>query len=398
MSDLALAYSIPAEVNREIRGWQQRFLIIGAVAAAACLIGAFFTPFQFFRSYLWAYMFFIGLALGSMALNMLQFLSGGAWGIVIRRICEAAMRTLPLLALLFVPIALGIPYLYEWANSNLASADEIMRHKHVYLNVPFFLIRAVIYFAGWIIFSQMLDKWSRREDDAGGRQIRRRLQLLSGPGLVFWGFSVTFMAVDWILSIEPHWFSTIFGLLFLAGQGLNGLAFVITVTVILARRRPFNEVITPRHLHDLGKLMLALVMIWAYFSFSQFLIIWSGNTADEIPWYVERLNGGWQFVGLALVFGHFALPFALLLSREIKRSAQLLTGVAAAILFMRLVDLYWLVMPDYRKGAFAITWLDFAAPVALGGIWLWYFTMQLNKRPLLPIRDPHLEEALQHGR
>jgi hypothetical protein len=398
MSDLALAYSLPAEVNREIQGWQQRFLIIGGIGAVACAIGAFLDPEQFFRSYLWSYMFFIGVTLGCMALNMLQFLTGGAWGIVIRRLCESASRTLPLLAVLFLPIVIGIPRLYLWSDAKVVAADEILRHKQVYLNVPFFLVRAAIYFGGWMLLSYLVDKWSREQDETGGRKVYRRLQLVSGPGLLFWGLSVTFMAIDWVLSLDPHWFSTIFGLLFLAGQGLNALAFVITVTVILANRRPFADVITPRHLHDLGKLMLALVMVWTYFSFSQFLIIWSGNLAEEIPWYIERMGGGWQYVALALLLFHFALPFALLLSREIKRDMRLLTGVAVMILVMRFVDLYWLVMPDFRRGSFGLSWMDFAAPIALAGIWLWYFSRQLNRRPLLPIRDPNLQEALEHGR
>jgi hypothetical protein len=343
-------------------------------------------------------MFFLGVTLGSMALNMLQYLSGGAWGIVIRRFCEAASRTLPLLAVLFLPIVAGIPVLYEWSNPAMVARDEILRHKHAYLNVPFFLIRAVLYFAGWIVLSHLLNKWSREQDETGSRALNRRLQLISGPGLVWWALSVTFMSIDWVLSVNPHWFSTIFGLLFMAGQGLNAMAFVIMLTVILARRKPLADVITPRHLHDLGKLMLALVMVWAYFSFSQFLIIWSGNLAEEIPWYARRLHGGWQFVGLALVFLHFALPFALLLSREVKRSAQLILGVSVVVIAMRFVDLYWLVMPDFRQGGFGVSWLDLAAPAALGGIWLWAFTAQLDKRPLLPIRDPHLQEALEHGR
>jgi hypothetical protein len=398
VSDLAVTYSLPAEVNSEIRGLRQRFLIVGALGGAACVAGAFLNPPQFLHSYLWSYMFFLGVTLGCMALNMLQFLTGGAWGIVIRRFCEAATRTLPLLALMFVPILLGIPVLYEWSHPAIVAKDEILRHKSAYLNVPFFLIRTALYFGGWILFSTLLNKWSRQQDETGDRAINRRLQLLSGPGIIWWGLSVTFMAIDWILSLNPHWFSTIFGLLFLAGQGLNAMAFLITLTVILARRKPLSDVITPRHLHDLGKLMLAMVMVWAYFSFSQFLIIWSGNLAEEIPWYVVRLHGGWEFVGLALVFLHFALPFALLLSREVKRSTDMILGVSIVIIAMRFVDLYWLVMPDFRKDGFGVSWMDFAAPIALGGLWLWAFTWQLNRRPLLPIHDPHLQEALEHGR
>jgi hypothetical protein len=398
VSSVAVDYSLSPELEQDIRVWRPRFLVTGALALALCAIGAFFTPAQFFQSYLWSYTFFVGVSLGCMALAMLQFLTGGAWGVVIRRICESASRTLPLLAVLFVPVAAGIPWLYRWSDPKVVAADEIIRHKHVYLNVPFFLIRAAFYFAGWMAIAYLLNRWSAEQDRVGGRQLHRKLQLISGPGLIFWGFSVTFMAVDWVMSTDPRWFSTMFGLLFLAGQALSSLAFAITLTVILMRRRPFLEVITPRHLHDLGKLLLAFVMVWAYFSFSQWLIIWSGNMAEEIPWYVERLHGGWQYVALALTLFHFALPFLLLLSRELKRAAPLLTSVAVCILVMRLVDLYWLVAPDFRKGQFGVSWMDFAAPVGLGGIWLGFFTVQLGKRPLLPVGDPHLQEALEHGR
>jgi hypothetical protein len=402
VSDLAVTYAVPADVDQQIRGLRQRLLVIGGVAALACVAGAFLNPAQFLHSYLWSYLFFLGVSLGCMALNMLQYLTGGAWGVVIRRTCEAAMRTLPLLAVLFLPIVIGIPTLYEWSHPALVAKDEVLKHKQLYLNVPFFLIRAVVYFGGWILLSRLLIKWSEQQDTSTDRtltrSLNRRLPLISGPGLVFWGLSVTFMATDWVMSLTPHWFSTMFGLLFLGGQGLNAMAFLIAVTVILSRRRPMSDVITPRHLHDLGKLMLALVMVWAYFSFSQFLIIWSGNLAEEIPWYVVRLHGGWEYIGLMLVVLHFALPFALLLSREVKRSADFILKVSLVIIAMRLVDLYWLVMPDYRKDGFGLSWMDFAAPIAVGGLWLWTFTSQLNKRPLLPLRDPHLQEALEHGR
>ena len=395
---MTASFTIPAELDQQMRRWRVRFLVVGLVALALLVVGAIFSPDQFFRSYLWSYMFYIGLALGCMALVMLQFLTGGAWGLVIRRLCESAARTLPLLLILFVPIAIGIPRLYLWSHPDKVAADEILRHKAVYLNVPFFLVRASIYFAGWLALSYFLNKWSAEQDESGGEVVSRRLQLISGPGLVFWGFSVTFMAIDWILSVDPHWFSTIFGMIFMAGQGLSALAFLITMVILLAARPPLSEVITPRHIHDLGKLMLAFVMVWAYFSFSQFLIIWSGNMADEIPWYVERLRGGWEYIGLGLVFLHFALPFALLLSRDLKRNFRLLAATAVLIIAMRFVDLYWLLTPDFRKGRFGVSWMDFLAPIALGGLWLAFFVMQLNKRPLLPVRDPHLQEALEHGR
>jgi hypothetical protein len=394
----ASPFAVGTELAGDIRRWGRGALIVGALALIVCIIGAFFWPQQFFRSYLWSYLFFVGISVGCVAVLMLQYLTGGAWGIVIRRICEAAARTLPLVALMFIPVLVGMKSIYLWSHPDVVAADEVMRHKQMYLNVPFFVIRAVVYFAGWGALAYFLNKWSARQDQEGANGWTARMSRISGPGLVFWGFSVTFMAIDWVLSISPHWFSTIYGMLFMAGQGLTCFAFVILMVILLANRPPLEGAITHRHLHDLGKLMLTFVMVWAYFSFSQFLIIWSGNLPSEITWYVERLRGGWGFVGLGLVFLHFALPFALLLSRDVKRNYKLLTWIAVLIVFMRLVDLYWNVAPDYRKGAFGVSWMDILLPVGLGGVWLWYFAAQLPRRPLLPVNDPHLEEALEHGR
>jgi hypothetical protein len=398
MTAQGLDFVVSAELRADIRQWRTRALMVGAIAALLTFAGMFLvSPFQFYRSYLWCYVFYVGVSVGSMAWLMLQYLTGGAWGVVIRRPAEAAARTLPLIALMFLPILIGIPNLYSWSHAAVVAADPVLQHKHVYLNVPFFLIRAALYLGGWNLLSWLLNRWSAREDE-GSPKAHGKMAALAGPGILFWGFSITFMAVDWILSLDPNWFSTMFGLLFVAGQGLSAMAFLIALLVLLSYRRPMSDVLTPRHLHDLGKFLLAMVMVWAYFSFSQFLIIWAGNLPDEIPWYLERLRGGWRYIALALVLGHFALPFALLLSRDLKRNFKLLASIAVFILFMRFVDLYWLVAPDFSKGEFTVSWMDFTAPVALGGIWLWYFLTQLEKRPLLPLGDPYLEEALQHGR
>ncbi|HZT34261.1 MAG TPA: hypothetical protein VFA33_30500 [Bryobacteraceae bacterium] len=392
------SFTAPADLEKGIKSWRTRALAVGVVALAAGAAGGLGNPDQFFRSYLWAYLFFVGVTIGCMALLMLQYLTGGAWGVVIRRLCEAATRTFPLLLVLFLPVVLGISHLYSWSHPEVAAADEAIRHKQAYLNVPFFLGRAAFYFLGWIVFALLLNKWSLAQDTEPGSRQQLKLQLVSGPGLLFFGLSVTFMAIDWVMSIDPHWSSTMYGLLFIAGEGLSSMAFLITTLVILSRSRPFSEVITRRHLHDLGKLMFAFVMVWAYFSFSQFLIIWAGNLPEEIPWYVRRLHGGWGWVGLALAAFHFAVPFLLLLSRDIKRNYNLLTAVAVWLLVMRMVDLYWLVMPEFRKGEFGVSWMDFVIPIGLGGIWLAAFTWQLPKRPLLPPGELHLEEALAHGR
>jgi hypothetical protein len=299
---------------------------------------------------------------------------------------------------MFLPIVIGIRNLYGWSHQANVDASPLLQHKHPYLNVPFFLVRAAVYFSGWMFLSWYYNRVSRREDTEGHDAVHGTMSALAGPGLIFWGISLTFMAIDWLMSINPEWFSTMFGLLMIATTGLTGMAFLITVMVMLSHYRPMSEVLTPRHLHDLGKFLLALVMVYAYFSFSQFLIIWAGNLPEEIPYYLVRMNGGWGFVSLALVFGHFALPFALLLSRDLKRNFKLLASIAVFILCMRLVDLYWVVTPEFRKTSFGVSWMDFTIPAGLIGIWLAYFLTQLEKRPLMPINNPHLEEALQHGR
>ena len=393
----AHSFTIPEDLAAALRGWRTRSLIVGVIAAIVCVAGGFFDPEQFYRSYIWCYMFFIGVPLGCTALLMLQYLTGGAWGMIIRRPCEAASRTIPLLLVLFVPIVLGMSHLYQWSHPEIVAHDAVLQHKQVYLNVPFFLIRAGLYFVGWMLVAHLLYKWSG-DQDRGDARASGRLAAISGPGLIFYGFSVTFMAVDWILSINPHWFSTIFGLLFIAGEALSALAFLICVLVILSSRRPMDEVLTHRHMHDVGKLMLAFVMVWAYFSFSQLLVIWSGNLPEEIPWYLNRFGGGWQYIGVALVLFHFALPFALLLSRDLKRNFNLLRNVAVGILIIRFVDLYWMVAPDFHKMHFTVSWMDVVMPFALGGIWLAAFLWQLQQRPLMPVGDSHLEEALEHGR
>jgi hypothetical protein len=397
MTAAALNFDVSPDLARDIRGWRTKASIAGVVGAVLLAAGLFADPSQFYRSYLWSYVFCVGIASGSLAWLMLQYLTGGAWGVVIRRPAEAASRTLPLLALMFIPIAIGIPNLYEWSHLDKIRGDEVLMHKVKYLNVPFFLGRAALYFAGWILLSWLLNKWSARED-GGSPAAHSKMSAISGPGLIFWCFSVTFMSVVWMLSLNPKWFSTMYGLLIIAGQGLGSLAFLIALMVALAARPPMRAVLTHRHLHDLGKLMLAFVMVWAYFSFSQFLIIWSGNLPEEIPWYLARLRGGWQYMALALVLCHFALPFALLLSRDIKRNFRLLRMVAVFVLFMRLVDLYWVIQPEFRKGQFGMSWMDLAAPLGVIGIWLAYFFYQLEKRPLIPVNEPFLVEALEHGR
>jgi len=378
----------------ELAPRQRQLLMAGGVGLAVSLVGLFFNPAQFLQSYLMAYMFVLGIALGCLALGMVHQLSGGAWGVVIRRPIGAAARTLPLLTLLFLPIALGMRHLYVWTDASLVAHDEVLQHKHVYLNVPFFLSRAAIYFAVWNALSYFLNAWSLEQDETGDPRIARRMQRLSAGGLLAYGLTITFASFDWLMSLEPHWFSTIYGVLILGGQGLSALAFLIAVLVWLSRRPPLDDIIAPEHFHDLGNLMLAFVMLWAYFAFSQYLIIWSGNLPEEIAWYLHRLQTGWRFVGLSLVLFHFVAPFCLLLSRAVKREAQMIVKVALGVLIVRLVDLFWLIAPEFHTAGVWVSWLDVVLPLSLTAIWLGYFVWQLRGRAILPMHDPQFDEAL----
>jgi hypothetical protein len=378
----------------ELKGLQQRLLIAGGVGAVISVLGFLLNSRQFFQSYLMAYMLWLGVTLGCLALGMVHQLSGGAWGVLIRRPIGAAARVIPLMTVLFLPIALGVMRIYPWTNADLVAHDEALQHKQLYLNVPFFLTRAAIYFLAWNALSYFLNRWSLEQDRTGDPRIARRMQALSGGGLVVYGLTITFASFDWLMSLEPHWYSTIYGVLILGGQGLSSLAFLIIVLVWLSRRPPLDQIVVPAHFHDLGNLMLAFVMLWAYFSFSQYLIIWAGNLPAEIGWYLHRMQTGWRPVAVVLMLFHFALPFVVLLSRTVKRQGRLLVRVAIAVLLVRLVDLWWLIGPEFHTDGIAVSWMDAWIPLGMGAIWLAAFIYQLRGRAILPIHDPEFDETL----
>ena len=387
---------------------QQRALIVGVIGLIAGGIGAAMNLDQFFMSWLIGFLFCLSLSLGCLALLMLQHISGGQWGMVGRRVFEAGSRMLPIVALLFVPLLFGLPKVFVWAQPEAVAGSHVVQMKTAYLNVSFFVIRAVIYFLFWMLLVVLLNRWSAAQDNGEGvtKHDSVRYRKVSAPGLLFLVITVTFASVDWVMSLEPEWFSTIFGLLTIAGYGLTGIAFTIVVLATIDRDRPAGSLLTPRHFHDFGKLLLAFTMLWAYLSFSQFLIIWSGNLPEEIPWYIARIRGSWGAVAILLVVGHFFLPFALLLSADIKKRSGLLAKVAIFILVMRLIDLIWYVAPAFRhmapEGAggthsvIPMHWMDIAIPVGLTGLWVFLFVRQLRTRSLFPMNDPYLKEAFAH--
>ena len=393
-------FTPPAEIGRV----GNMALVVGVVFLVLFVAAAFLTegPALFFRSYLVAYIFWVGPAIGCLGMLMLQHVITGSWGLVVRRVLEAATRTLPLLLVAFIPVVLGMSTLYSWMHP--VAGDSVVELKIRYLNQPFFIVRTLIFFAYWIIMATLLNKYSAEQDATGEVRPLRKANLLSAPGILFFVIIVTFAAVDWVMSLDPHWYSTIFGLLYLINWTITAWTFVIATMYWLSKRPPMNQVMNPRHFHDIGKLMLAFVMIWAYFSLSQFLITWAGNLPEETRWYMRRLDGVWGKIMLALVVLHFALPFLLLLSRDFKRNAGKLVGIVGLVFLMRMYDVFWVIWPEVSRPHTAGSmptlhgwWTTIPAFIGLGGVWIWYFTVQLRKRPLMPPRDPKLLEALTAG-
>ena len=388
----------------QINGWRTIALGVGGIFTLIWAIGLYLDPEPALRSWLLGFIFWGGIGIGGIGILLLQYLTGGAWGIVIRRIAEACSRTLPVIAILFLPILFGVTTMYEWTHPG---NDPILLEKEPYLNVTFWAIRAVIYFVLWGVMVYLLNMWSAQQDRSANYEESAewlgRATAFSGPTIIFYVLIVTFASVDWMMSLDPHWFSTIWGLLFVAGWALSCFAFSIVMLSWLSDKPPMNRVLGKRHFHDIGKLILALVMVWAYFNFSQYLIIWSGNLPEETTWYVTRVTGTWGYLSLFMLVFHFVFPFLLLLSRDLKRNAKYLAMLAIFILFMRQLDMFYIIAPSPSMAShgealgFHVNWTDIVAPIAVGGIWLWAFFSQLMQRPLVPIKDPFFEKAIEHG-
>ena len=383
----------------------RRSLMIGAVASVIAVILGFTNPTVFMRGYLISYMDWLGICLGSMVILMIRHLTGGGWGMVIRRILGASMRTVPLLAVLFLPIAFfGVPRLYPWAMpleslQNPTIREHLAHNRFVlngYLNPAGFYLRAAIYFAIWFLLVYLLSKWSKEQNRPPVRDNSNRFKAVAGPGIILYAFTISFAAIDWVMSLDPSWISTIYGLLFVAGELIAALSFAVVIERILYRYKPMSLLLRPEFVHDHGKFMLTFIMVWAYFSFSQWLIIWAGNLPAEITWYMRRLHGGWGWVGLFLVIFHFAVPFGILLSRPFKRDITKLVWLATWMLFARYVDLFWLVEPNFST-TFTVTWADLLIPFGMGGLWIAYFCRNLASMPLLPAYDVYAKQVLEPG-
>lgn len=398
-------------LRERINGWGRAANAVfglGLIVSAAGLIVSMTqagSPRQFFQAYLFAYVFWIGFSLGSFALTLLHHVVRGTWGLPILRILEAGSRTLPLMAFLFVPIAIAaaLGELFPWsfpeqeiaAIPHMAHAVHI---KHPYLNVPFFLLRAVIYFTIWIAFSRFLNRSSLLQDRNRDESLAHQRTNWSAPGIVVFVITITFAFTDWVMALDPRWFSTVYGFWFVVGQALSALALAVLIITRCRDLRPFSEVVTPQLTRDLGNLLLTLTMLWAYLTLSQWLIMWSANLPEEVLFYTTRNSGGWLPVGAVLVCFQFFAPFLMLLSGRTKRTPNYLANVAILILVMRVVDMAWTVIPFYTQTqqptGLNMAWMSVAAWLLVGGLWLGAFTHYLRRNPLLVRHDPRLQEAV----
>jgi hypothetical protein len=369
-------------------------LLAGAAGLAICAAVGISSPARVMPPYLVGLAFWIGVSLGSLAIVMLHQLVGGEWGVPLRRPAEAAALTIPLLGFLFMPIVMNPSSLYPWADAQTVASSADLTRKSVYLNPQAFAWRALGVFVAWSLLGALMVRWSRRRDRTEAASPSWWMSHVGGPGLVIYFVTMSIAAIDWMMSREPDWTSTIYGPMVIIGQGLSALAVLIVIASLLARwGGAMSAALTPDRLNDQGNLMLAFVMLWAYMAFSQFLIIWSGNLADEIPWYLRRTSGGYEWVALALILFHFAVPFAVLMFRDSKRSRQVLPLVAAAVAAMHVLDLAWLILPasdDRKLGRVVLTDapLVLAAVVGVGGLWLTLFLRILGTAPILSVRDP----------
>jgi hypothetical protein len=347
---------------------------------------------------LFGYLFWSGLAIGCLGIFFLHNVAGGNWGVAIRRFIESGLQTLPLVALFVTPIFFALHTLYKWTDPEVIAHDFAVGHKVAYMNVPFFVGRTVIYFGIWLFLGFRILKMANEHDRTGDPGLFRRIKGISAPALLIFVVTTTLAFIDWVMSLEPAWYSTIYPWLFTIGEVLMTFAFMIALLVLLSKREPFASFLKPDHFHDLGNLMLAFTMLWAYMGLAQFLIIWAENLPDEIPWYIRRFSGGWGYLAFFIAIFHFCIPFFLLLQRFMKRRPELLRILAIWMIVIRIVDIFWVVEPAFRQRGFEIYWTDIVAPIGIGGIWIAFFIRNLKARPLLASNDPrHTYFAQGHG-
>lgn len=370
-------------------------LIAGIAGLLISAIGFMMDTSQFYHSYLVAFLFWTSIVLGGLFFTMLNHITGARWSIVLRRITESVMLVLPLIAAFFIPLLFGLHDLYHWTHAEEVAHDHLLQEKAPYLNVTFFIIRAVLYFAVWIVLARILSRISLKQDAEAKESYIKRMRNLSAPGLLLFALTVTFAAFDWLMSLNPHWYSTIFGLYFFSGCFLAVLGFMVLLGNGLRSKGILSETITVEHYHDLAKLLFGFTIFWGYMGFSQYFLIWYANIPEETIWYLQRWEGSWKYITLIIVFGHFAIPFLGLMIRAAKRNMAWLSFISAWILLMHWIDLYWMVFPTHNPGMFHFSWMDLSLFIGIGGVFFWFFWRQFVKNPLVPVKDHRLAFSLE---
>jgi len=391
----------PPSHRERLTRFQRTATILGVVGIVATLI---LIPFGggiegFYQSYLYGFLFWLGLSLGCLVILMIQHLAGGPWGAMIRRPLEAGTMNLIVMAVLFIPVLLGLGSLYEWTDPEYVATHPVVQAKELYLNVPAFIVRAAVYFATWIILALLFWRWAKRQDEGRAEALAQHMRNAGALGIILYILTMTFAAFDWGMSLTPDWFSGMYGVILMIGQAISAVSFMIILMTLFWGTPPLSQVLDEKRLQDLGNFLMAFTMFWAYIQASQLIITWSNNTVETSTWYVTRLGPGWGWVGGFLLVFHFFVPFAILFSRWVKRKARALVWVALWMMLMRLVDLFWIIIPTYGREGFPLRLLDVAVVVGLGGIWLAFFFARLKNLSLLPTNDPRIQlhsEAAAH--
>lgn len=372
-------------------------LIAGIALLAASFAGYFMDGPQFFHSYLLGYLFWLSVALGGLFFTLATHLFGAEWSIVLRRITEATMYTIPVLAILFIPILFGMHDIFHWTHEEVVKQDAILNAKSGYLNFNFFVIRALIYFTIWFLLSRVLYKLSLKQDKEPSDALILKINKISAPGMILFALSITFASFDWIMSLEPHWFSTIFGVFYFGGSFLAILCFIILMAFYLRSQGYLVNEISVEHYHDLGKLIFAFLVFWGYIGFSQYFLIWYANIPEETVWYDMRWENGWSLITLMLVFGHFLVPFMALTFRATKRNFALLKIISVWVLVMHALDMYWLTAPTFAHGHGPhLSWMDVTILLGIGGIFVWNVWNNISSNPLIPVSDRRLTKSIEH--
>ncbi len=370
---------------------------VGIAGLVLCAVSMLWNRSGAVQSYLFAYLYWFSFTIGCLGMLLMNNVVGGRWGIVTRRFSEAGIKTLLPMIVLFIPILLGMKDLYSWTNGAVVQHDSILQHRAGYLNTPFFIIRTVIYFLVWVWLGYTLNRYSKKLEQTGEQTWIDRMTRVSAPGLLLFTFLGSFAFIDWIMSIDPHWYSTVYAANILVGQVLQGFALVIIGIVLVSRKIPMEEYVTPQLLLDLGNMTFAFIILWAYHSLSQLIIVWPGNLPAEITWYLDRTRGGWNYFAIAIALLLFTLPFLLLLSRTRKKNPSGILRIAIIIVIAKAIDLFWTVEPSFRPQGAAVYWSDLFAFVGIGGIWLFVYLANLRGRSILPLHDPRLAPKPQEA-